>query len=115
MLGFSNDEVKKLVNDHISRSTKEAMERLQAGSDVKDMEGYGIWFAEDSSWTVKELEVGISRELDDGYFKINTTCTMVRESARTYSPDRPPEEARAEIVVRVGHGWKVAAMHLAWL
>jgi hypothetical protein len=115
MLGFSNDEVKMLVNDHLSRTTREAMERLQAGEDIKGLEGHGIWFAEDSSWTVKELEVGISRELADGHFRINTTCTMVRESARVQTPDRPPEQAKAEIVVTVRPGWEVTGLHLEWL
>ena len=114
MLGFSDDEVKGLVNDHLSRTTREAIERLQAGEDIKGLEGHGIWFDEDSSWTVKELEVGISRQLDDGHFKINTTCTMTRESARTYTPERPPEKAKADIVVTVRPGWEVVGLHLEW-
>jgi len=123
---FSEEIVKKLIEEEIDRSTKEGMElylklsqELMTESEpkkrLKAMRGYGVWWSTDSGVFLKDVKISYVKKLEEELYEISALCRMEIQRARELLPDESPEEGSATITMKVDEKFDVKEFNFQWI
>ncbi len=122
---FTDKIIKKRIKKELQKDEDEGMELYQKlfnrkiteeefHNKIKSLKGYNIWWGVESSWTLKKVKINFIKELEKGLFEIATTCTMERYSSHSFSPDAPPFESIATIIMKVNDTFEVKDFNFRW-